>query len=254
MEWKAHLLFVGPGAGGAAAIKHRAAFLRGHFRSLVLLRVGQQHKKARRHPVGLESVSEALRQHKAELSQNARYYNEQGLKAKEKEFEQAEVTELIPRAVNAAPVRKTVAHSKFDNLVNGMVDTDADAAQESRNDRFLDQSRRTITADDDPSRQISRAREVLGKPELDRNQRGLLAKELDVLFPGNDWVQPELTRVDPVRAEVHAEVHNADQSYVLINQAANVVQTGIATSTPVSKQFFERLAPAVAKWDPDAVA
>jgi hypothetical protein len=200
----------------------------------------------------LQSVAEAQREYNAELATNAEYYTRDGFKAKQLEFKDSETAKLVDAAEFVVGARKDVARNKFHGMIGGMVDTSADSAQEQRNDRYLDGVRRRVGADDEPGSKIARARAELGDPQLSRNQRGLLAEEFRTLFPDdNGWVQAELTKVDPELGAAHQELHNCEQSSVLISAAAKQLRAGLGTGAPPSEDYLRTLAPAVARYDPD---
>lgn len=199
----------------------------------------------------LQAVVEGQRRHNADIAATAQYYTVDGLKARQREFGGTETARLVDQAEHVVAVRETIARDRYRGMIGSQVDTNADAAQEQRNSRYLDQARRRIAAGSEPGQQIAAARAELARAS-DRNQRGLLAEELSTMFPeGNGWIQGELSRLDPELASAAAELHKAELAHQTITHAAIGVRNGIESGQPVTEQYLRTLAPAVARYDPD---
>jgi hypothetical protein len=202
----------------------------------------------------LQAVVEAQRQHNSEVHAVAQHYTIDGLKARLREFGGTETARMVDQAEHVVAVRENIARDRYREMIGGQMDTSADAAQEQRNSRYLDQARRRIEAGSEPGQQIAAARAELARA-ADRNQRGLLAEELTTLFPDDHgWIQGELSRLDPELASAAAELHNAELAHQAITHAANGVRGGIREGQPVTEQFLRTLAPAIVRFDPDAPA
>ena len=199
----------------------------------------------------LQAVVEGQRQHNSEVNAVAQHYTTDGLKARLREFGGTETARMVDQAEHVVAVREQMSRDKYRQMIGGQVDTSADAAQEQRNSRYLDQARRRIEADSEPGQQIAAARAELARA-ADRNQRGLLAEELSTLFPeDNGWIQSEVTSLDPELGSAAAELHKAELAHQTITHAANGVRRGIRDGHPVTDEYLNTLAPAVARFDPD---
>jgi hypothetical protein len=203
----------------------------------------------------LQAVVEAQRQHNAEVNAVAEHYTTDGLKARLREFGGTETARMVDQAEHVVAVRENIARDRYRDLVGGQVDTSADAAQEQRNSRYLDQARRRIGAGQTvtQTRFPLRVRNWLEPPTV--TSAGCWPRSCPPCFPeDNGWIQGELRRLDPELGSAAEELHKAELAHQAIMHAANGVRNGIRDGQPVTEQDLQTIAPAVARNDPDAHA
>jgi hypothetical protein len=173
---------------------------------------------------------------------------EKGLHDKKASIRNSPAANVIDMGEQAILQRQAEAQARYDTLIGARAE--GDAAQEIRNQRLLDQTRRKIEAAKSTGERVAIAARELEHAD-NRAQRGLLADEYAALFAGTDtgWVEATMVRVDPELATAAREKQLAAQSAAIGNYMVGAVRKGFVSGNPPTQ--LGTLAGAVHKYDPD---
>lgn len=173
---------------------------------------------------------------------------EKGLHDRMAEIRNSPAARVLDLGEQAMLNRQAEAQARYDQLIDAWAE--GDAAQEIRNQRLLDQTRRKIEAAKSSGERVAVAARELENAG-NRAYRGLLADEYAAVFAGTDtgWIESTMVKVDPELATAAKEKQLAAQSAAIGNYMVGAVRKGFVSGHPPTQ--LGTLASAVHKYDPD---
>jgi hypothetical protein len=172
----------------------------------------------------------------------------QGYLDKKQAVKTSEAAQRLELAEIADARRVEEAQQKYDAAVKGLT-TQGDTADELRRNRFADRMHRKFDAAQGDVLKTSLAQRMV--EEASPAELSVLLEELPTRLPDTSWLPAKLKQVNPEVGAATEELWKARQSSALTQYAIAATRRGFDSGIPTPKVVLDKLAPAVARVDPD---
>jgi hypothetical protein len=142
------------------------------------------------------------------------------------------------------------ARSRYTAAVDAL-SAPGDTSEELRRTRFAIRVNREIDAAQNGALKTALAQRLIKDAKTD-GEVAVLLEELPTKLDNTNWLPDYLKQVRPEIGNRAAELANAERLSMVTRYTVGAVRRGIKRGQPVPKAVFDRLAPAVARFDPDA--
>jgi hypothetical protein len=161
----------------------------------------------------------------------------------------SDAARLLDLAEDADARRVTEARERY-AAVMASKRTEGDIAEELRRSRYAERVHRHLDAAEGEG--VKTAVAVKLVEDASPSELSVLLEELPTRLDNTAWLPEKLKQVDPELADAAMELRKAEQCHAISQYQIGAVRRGFDSGVPLPRAVLDRLAPAVARVDPDA--